>query len=277
MKRLLLMCVLAMCVLSAVQASETLNLEKLTREELLALKDAIVQELSNNHEASSKEQDKVLEVTKIATESHFSRLGIDISWAWFNYEYTKDWNLYTIKTHIDFKDKAGNKQKPDVYGEVYNSGGTYQLIYLTVGDESVLDHRASLPKDLRSSMDTTKLALASTSQKSPPVVVTPQPTIKVSAAELIKAYDNNELKADAAYKGKLLEVKGKVAGVRSSWGSTIVEVGTGQQFEWGISCYMSKDQVTAAGRLNKGDSVTIIGIGDGLSFVSVTMKDCKVK
>lgn len=277
MKRILALIVALVCCIGTARAANTIALEEMSRSELLTLQEAITQELKQNHETSSEERDKILEVTKQATEAYFSRFNISISWAWLNYEYTKDWNFFSIKTHVDFKDGNGDKQKPEVYGEVYQTNEGYQLIYLKVGDEEIHNNRAALPSDYRTSVDSKKLASTSSDKKAVPVTVTPQPTIKVSAAALIKAYDNNEVKADATYKGQLLEVSGKVAGVKSSWGSTFVEIGTGSAFEWGIDCKMEKSQKDTVAQLDTGDSITIIGVCEGLSFLSVSLDECRIK
>lgn len=277
MRKLIVPVVLILMILFIGFNAKAANLESMTLEELLNLRNAINEEIDRNHKANSTEQDKVLEITKSVTGSHFEKLGLEISWAWLNYEYTKDWGFFTLRTHIDFRDASGTKRKPEVYSEVLNASGSYQLVFLQVGEETLVDQRASLPSGYKSSKGTTALPLAGANEPLKVISVTPPPTIKISAADLIKAYDNNEVKADADYKGKLLEVKGKVANVRTSWGSTIVEIGTGSAFEWGIYCYLAKDQNDKAAQLDKDDSITVVGKCDGLSFLSVSMIDCEIK
>lgn len=267
MRRLCLVLAVFLCMSLGVHNASAIDLSTMSLQELKTLQHAIQQEIEKNHEASSDERDKVLAAVKRDVEAYFSKINIDISWAWFNFEYTKDWNFFTLKTHIDFRDAAGEKQKPDVYAEVYNTSGNFQVYYIKVGTETLLDNRAALPSSFSTLLDAGEAPAA-------PAALPKVDTIKVTAKQLMDDYDNNELKADEKYKGKLLTVTGKVSEVRKSWGNTIVDIGTGAVFEWDINCYMSKDQTDRAAQLDKGDTVTITGTCDGLSFLSVTMKDC---
>lgn len=267
MRKLAIVIVIFLCLSITAQAVSSLDLSTLSLQELNTLKVAIEKEIEKNHQASSEEKDKILAAVKRDVEAYFSNINIEISWAWLNYEYTKDWNFYTLKTHIDFKDSAGDKQKPDVYAEVFNASGTYKVHFLQVGTEILFDNRSALPSDYSALVETKDLP---TTKEVVPTVE----AIKVTAKQLIDDYNNNELKADNKYKGKLLSVTGKVSEVRKSWGNTIVDIGTGGVFEWDINCYMSKDQTDNAAQLDKGDTVTITGTCDGLSFLMVVMKDC---
>lgn len=112
-----------------------------------------------------------------------------------------------------------------------------------------------------------------TSQASTPIPV-PEQVIEVSAAELIKAYQDNEVRADGIYKNKRLRVSGIVSDISVVLGKTSVTMGTGEMFEWGIVCYPQTNQQDRVAGLNKGDTVTIIGTCDGKSLLSVTMKNC---
>lgn len=286
MKKLIWLITIFLSLAIVVQATSMFNLESMSQKELVSLQNAITAELEKNHAANSAEQEKVLAVTKQAVESLFSQRNISISWAWVNYNYTKDWNFYTVSTHIDYKDLNGNKQKPSVYGEVYDVDGTFQLVYLMIGEEEVLNNRAAMPSDDRLALNVSQSSTDAKTQgktntkpsndKPLPVVVTNAPIIKVKAGELIKAYDNNEVKADAAYKGKIISVSGKVISVRVSWGKPIVEIGTGEIFEWGITCYFDKEDQDLIATLDQGDTVKITGTCDGKSFMSVSLSDCSI-
>jgi len=107
------------------------------------------------------------------------------------------------------------------------------------------------------------------------VTAAPVEAIKVTAAELMKAYDNNEVKADTQYKGKLLTVKGKVDDISVTLGMTNVTVGTGAEFELGIICYFDDSEKDSIALLNKGDSISITGTCEGKAL-SVSMKECSI-
>lgn len=260
--------VLSGCLITFAQAEAKYNLETMTRDELTALQEAVAAEIKNNHQTNSTEEEKISALVKREVESHFSKQGIEISWAWLNYQYTKDWHLYSLTTHIDYKDTQNKKQKPDVYAETYDVGDSYLLIYLKIGEEQIIDNRSSLPSDHKMPLAGTKaLAIAT---------AVPVKSIKVTAGDLIKAYDNNEVKADVKYKGKMLTVTGKVSNISVMLGQTSVEIGTGKDFEWGITCYFDKDQIDKIAMLDKNDKITVTGKCDGKSFISVTLNNCVI-
>lgn len=284
MRKFLTVCAALVLFMAFGHAEVTVDLGNMTQKELVALQEAIAHELESNHKTNSSEEEKVLEAVKQAVESAFSQRGIDISWAWINYDYTKDWNYYTLTTHIDYRDSENRKQKPSVYGEVLDNGNSYVLEYLSVGEEVLYDNRAHLPADLKKSanLDTTYKSEGA-NEKAPSAFVqapvstaVPAKAIKVTAEQLINAYENNEVKADAMYKDKLITVTGKVGDISVMFGETIVEVGTGSLFEFGIQCYFADAQESQVAQLNKKDRVTITGQCEGKSFMSVSLKNCSL-
>lgn len=100
--------------------------------------------------------------------------------------------------------------------------------------------------------------------------------IKVSAADLIKAYNDNEVRADSTHKNKQLTVSGIVTSISVVLGQTNVTIGTGEMFELGIICYPLSGQDEKIAALNKGDSIAVTGKCDGKSL-SVVMKQCQFK
>lgn len=89
-----------------------------------------------------------LAATQENVESYFRNQDIVVSWAWINYTYTRSWNLYTVNTHIDYKDKKDKNVKSDVYSEVFNDGNGFTVYYLKVGNDVILDLRKDLPEEL---------------------------------------------------------------------------------------------------------------------------------
>jgi len=107
--------------------------------------------------------------------------------------------------------------------------------------------------------------------------VAPVESIKVTASELIKAYSDNEVRADATYKNKMLTVTGKVSSISVVLGSTHVSIGTGEVFEWGIDCSFGDSQKDKIAALNKDDTVTITGKCDGKSILTVSLRNCTIE
>ena len=118
----------------------------------------------------------------------------------------------------------------------------------------------------------------SPSENAEPIKATAEPVkaLQVSAKDLLEAYSANEVKADSQYKGKLLTITGQVTSIDVMFGQTSVTVGTGEIFEFGISCYTQDSETDKVANLNKGDAVTVTGICDGKSL-SVSMRKCIIE
>ena len=114
------------------------ELSSMTLEQLNQLKAAIDDEIRINHTPDNVGKDAILDATKNIVEKTFADRGITVSWAWVDYEYTKDWDSYTLATHIDYYDASNAKVKPDVYAEGSVVDGICNLTFVQVGDEVLL-------------------------------------------------------------------------------------------------------------------------------------------
>ena len=128
-------------------ASETYDFANMTTVELEDVKAAIDSELKQNHSASSDQQSKVKDATKTFVEDLYGSENVD--WAWFDYSYTKDWNFYTLDTHADIRKQDGGKAQYDIYSEVFANGDNYQITYVRIGTEEVLNKRGEIITDQR--------------------------------------------------------------------------------------------------------------------------------
>lgn len=113
----------------------------------------------------------------------------------------------------------------------------------------------------------------SRSQDAPPAVVTtavtkpktvekPEPkeeAISITAADLIEAYDNNEIRANKLYKGKRLEIRGFVGNVAEDiLGKPFLVLTTERDpllTSLGVQCYVRNADVLA--ELDKGMEVVL--------------------
>lgn len=73
----------------------------------------------------------------------------NVSWAWFDYSYSREWDYFSMTTHADIKKQDGGKAQYDIYGEVLADDGNYHVIYIKVGSEVLLDERSSSIVDVR--------------------------------------------------------------------------------------------------------------------------------
>jgi len=93
-------------------------------------------------------------------------------------------------------------------------------------------------------------------QEQAPVAEKP---IVVSAYELVAAYDQNEVAADAGYKDRLIEVSGTVTQIgRNVKGDAFVALDVGYR-GWGILCFARGDRETKLAALSRGQFVNLRG------------------
>jgi len=143
---------------------QSIDLSILPLSELKNLKKEVEAEITRNHDPSSSEKDAVLDATKAYVESSFKQRGIEVSWPWFDYDYTQDWEHFTLSTRVDYR--ADSKSQSDkIYSEVDRSGSQYVLTYLKIGDSVMLDNRGSVP------------AVTAESASAETAVVAPVPTV----------------------------------------------------------------------------------------------------
>jgi hypothetical protein len=114
---------------------------------------------------------------------------------------------------------------------------------------------------------------------SPSTAAPPKPVATLSADELVKQYQDNELGADAKYKNKLVEVTGKVGKVgKGLMGHPFVQLGTGQDEDlFGVTCYLTEKGVEQATKLQPGAAVTLRGTVMGkLGGQALRLQDCEI-
>lgn len=124
---------------------EEFELSSMTLEQLNQLKAAIDDEIRINHTPDNVGKEAILDATKDIVEKAFADRGITVSWAWVDYKYTKDWDSYTLATHIDYYDASSAKVKPDVYAEGNVVDGICNLTFVQVGDEVLLSPSSPVP------------------------------------------------------------------------------------------------------------------------------------
>lgn len=101
--------------------------------------------------------------------------------------------------------------------------------------------------------------------------------ITVSANDLISEYDGNELRADAKFKGKIIETTGKVGDIKKDvLGNIYVTVGSGDEYEIRqVQCFVDDENQATVMNLSPGNQVTVRGRVDGL-MLNVMVKDCVI-
>jgi len=110
-----------------------------------------------------------------------------------------------------------------------------------------------------------------TSFKEAPIV------LSTTSSELCSAYEDNELKADAEYKGKVLDVTGIIEDIsRDIKGTPFVILGKGNGLAVGVKCEFSSEDETQLARLSKGEEITIRGKCVGYWIINVLLRGCSL-
>ena len=96
-----------------------------------------------------------------------------------------------------------------------------------------------------------------------------EPSIEITAKQLVKEYADNEVSADNKYKGKVLLVNGTIDDIGKDLVDDIyVAMGessfTGFEDGFGVQCFFSDKYKEEVGNLKKGDSIKIKGKCDGV-------------
>lgn len=104
----------------------------------------------------------------------------------------------------------------------------------------------------------------------------PQPSaLKVSAVKLFNDYSENEVAADDKYKEKSLEVGGVVESIdKQPFGGVVVRLKSSNPF-MSVDANLSYEMKEKAGKLKKGQKLTVRCEGDGLMLGSPQLSDCQ--
>lgn len=99
----------------------------------------------------------------------------------------------------------------------------------------------------------------------------------ISAEQLAKEFDDNEVAANQKYKGKIIRVKGKVEEISMSLVFNKPELELdGDIFRSDISCEFKKVEADKIARLKVGDHVVVRGKCSHHAFSWVYMENCEL-
>ena len=100
------------------------------------------------------------------------------------------------------------------------------------------------------------------------------PPISVSAVELARAYERNEAAADAAYKGRLLQVTGVVDSIdKDLFDNTVVHLDGVNTF-LSVAAQLEESEEQQAIALRKGQTVTVLCRGDSEVIGAPRLDEC---
>jgi hypothetical protein len=95
--------------------------------------------------------------------------------------------------------------------------------------------------------------------------------------ELRRAYEDNEVGAEAKYGGKRLLVSGRVDSVRLEKGNIVMQFVTPFSTVLPVNCYFSASQKAAAGGLRRNQEVVVEGIVHGSIYAGIKLEQCVLR
>lgn len=103
------------------------------------------------------------------------------------------------------------------------------------------------------------------------------PPEQIDIAKLLKEYGSNEVRADDAYRGHVVEFSGVAGAIeRGTIGGITLGIGTGKPFETPVvRCFFEDSQTNKVKAINKGDRVRARGKVDGLA-IDVLIRYCEL-
>jgi hypothetical protein len=93
----------------------------------------------------------------------------------------------------------------------------------------------------------------------------PKPDVTVTVQELQKDYTDNEIAAERKYRLKLLEVTGRIKEIGRVPMSSSTQIGFETEGDIMILAHFLKDNEDLVLKVKRGDTVTVIGNGAGLT------------
>ncbi|KND50537.1 MAG: Phage protein [Parcubacteria bacterium C7867-007] len=105
-----------------------------------------------------------------------------------------------------------------------------------------------------------------------------EPALTVTAFKMAAEYKENEVAADAKYKGKLVEISGSVDTIgKDVLDTPFIAFSTENQYEIinRIQCMFGKNDVEVLSSVSKGQKITLRGTVSG-ALGNIIVKDCEI-
>jgi hypothetical protein len=98
----------------------------------------------------------------------------------------------------------------------------------------------------------------------------------IAAVSLVSQYDANEVAADQAFKGRILEIDGIIDKVGKDLTDTMYVSLKGPEDSFrSVQCYFTEKDADNLARLSPGQHVKVLGRNDGL-MMNVQVKECRL-
>jgi hypothetical protein len=101
--------------------------------------------------------------------------------------------------------------------------------------------------------------------------------LEITAKQLIKEFEDNEVSANKKYKNKKIKITGEVATIGQNSSDTYIHLTSGKILGLtNITCNLKNTEDGKAETLNKGDNVAVVGIVKEMIW-NITVNDCELR
>lgn len=182
------------------------------------------------------------------------------------------WNTLIFSLILAIGLSADNSDAPTNNQEIYAPTENQQIVEVEPTEEPT-EAPTEAPTEVLAEAPTEEPTEAPTQATEPPDPYAD--AIVVTAKELYSAYDNNEIAAEKKYTGQQIKLTGTIDDIGLDiLNDAYITLDCGQ-YILSVQCYFEDDQLDAVAELQKGQSVTLVGICKGLTL-NIIVKDCVV-
>lgn len=119
---------------------------------------------------------------------------------------------------------------------------------------------------------------ASSSVAAPTPTIAATPSLAVTAPQLYRDYQRNEVSADTKYRGKTLAVTGRVSSISKDFTDGVyLTLANGEDEYSGVHAELQKSETDKASALSKGTVVTVVCEGGQMVIGTPNLKDCLIQ
>jgi len=117
-----------------------------------------------------------------------------------------------------------------------------------------------------------------TSRVKPDIVVREGDTVRVAVETVLKGYDKDSGEADKAFKHRICEVSGFVAGLSVNWLSEpVVKLAESRTSRKTVTLIFQASQADWVNQFSRGDAITAVGICQGYDRrQGIRFKQCEI-
>ena len=190
---------------------------------------------------------------------------------------------YSMSMYYEFKEDNTYVGIMTINGETHNEKGSYSLsgntlVFSIDNSSCIVTIQGNKLHILYADSDNNMEYVFIRTTTAP---IAPTPTnqinyIKVTAYQLYKDYEENVIAADKKYLNNYIEVTGKITSISKLLGKYYVSLDADGYGIDTIECIFGQSQVNALTTIKTGQHVTIRGVCEGMSLLSIYVNNCQL-